>query len=125
MVVNITYTPNDCNALIQQTVNKTFVVISNLGTPGLSAYQLAVAEGFVGTIDEWLDSLKQKNYIARHGYTNTTGIDVSYCGIAVEGSLETDSVWKITRITIAVNGTTTTATATNVDWVNYLTHTYL
>lgn len=28
------------------------------GDPGLSAYQLAVLQGFEGTIDEWLDSLK-------------------------------------------------------------------
>lgn len=28
-----------------------------VGTPGKSAYQLAVEEGFDGTIEEWLDSL--------------------------------------------------------------------
>lgn len=32
--------------------------ISEQGVPGLSAYQIAVANGFVGTEQEWLDSLK-------------------------------------------------------------------
>lgn len=120
-VINATNDVNECNAVITQTINKTFVVVSNMGTPGLSAYQLAVLNGFVGTEVEWLASLKQYNYIARHGYTN----GVSYCGIAKEGTLETDQLWKITRITVATNGTTVTAIAENVDWTNYLTHTYL
>lgn len=90
------------------------------GDDGLSAYQVAVANGFFGTELQWLDSLKAKNYTKRHQFT----INNSYCGIAIEESLVTDNVWKITRITIAVNGTTTIGTATNVNWVDYLTHTY-
>lgn len=33
------------------------------GANGMSAYEIAVAEGFDGTIDEWLESLKGKDYI--------------------------------------------------------------
>lgn len=29
-----------------------------VGPPGMSAYQIAVAQGFVGTVDEWLESLE-------------------------------------------------------------------
>ena len=28
------------------------------GSPGLSAYELALSKGFEGTLEEWLDSLK-------------------------------------------------------------------
>ncbi len=28
------------------------------GTPGLSAYAIALSQGFIGTINQWLDSLK-------------------------------------------------------------------
>lgn len=48
----------------------------------------------------------------------------SYCGIAPNGALVTDETWVITRILINIDGTTTTAIATNVNWINYLTHTY-
>lgn len=34
------------------------VVDEGVGPQGLSAYQIAVANGFIGTEQEWLDSLK-------------------------------------------------------------------
>jgi hypothetical protein len=34
---------------------------TNIGPQGFSAYQLAVANGFTGTVDEWLLSLKVIN----------------------------------------------------------------
>lgn len=48
----------------------------------------------------------------------------SYCGYAPTGSQESDEVWTITRITVAGSGDTTTATATEVNWTDYLTHNY-
>jgi hypothetical protein len=116
MIVNITYTPNDCKALITSVEQKMCINISEIGSPGLSAYQLAVANGFVGTEIEWLDSLKAKNYIRRHEYTN----DISYCGIAVEGSLETDEVWKVTLIYVDENGDTFSCVFLNVAWSDRL-----
>jgi hypothetical protein len=60
-------------------------------------------------------------YIRRHAYIN----GVSYCGYAALGSTDIDTVWKITRITVAPNGTVTErAVANMVNWVDYLTHTY-
>ena len=49
----------------------------------------------------------------------------SYCGIAAPGSEETDSVWKITRLQIQIDGSTTTATATAVKWTERYTATYI
>jgi hypothetical protein len=49
----------------------------------------------------------------------------SYCGIALPGSEETDSVWKITRIQIQVDGSTTTTQATAVKWTDRYTATYI
>lgn len=49
----------------------------------------------------------------------------SYCGVAPSGSLESASVWKITRLTIDSSGTVTdTNCATSVAWTDYLTASY-
>lgn len=47
----------------------------------------------------------------------------SYIGIAAEGSLESASVWKITRVTVSGN-IVTTAIATPVAWTDRLTAIY-
>ncbi len=44
--------------------------IGGTGAGGKSAYELAVAEGFEGDLDEWLSSLKGKD-----GYTPVKGVD--------------------------------------------------
>ena len=44
----------------------------------------------------------------------------SYCGTASSGSLETDSVWTITRIKVFPNGTTDIKTATTITWTDRL-----
>jgi hypothetical protein len=46
------------NTNINQTCLTHKVLISNNGSAGASAYQLAVSNGFVGTEQEWLESLK-------------------------------------------------------------------
>ena len=61
-----------------------------------------------------------KEYVLRHDFVSP----YSYCGKALSGSLETQSVWTITRIEVLSDGTTTTTSATNVDWTNRYTHTY-
>jgi hypothetical protein len=48
-----------------------------------------------------------------------------YLGKAPSDSLESDNVWTITRLTIASDGTVTKGVATNVNWTNRYTHTYL
>ena len=116
-----TYTGINCTTKVEQTIVKQYVVVSELGTAGASAYEIALSNGFVGTQEEWLDSLKAKNYIRRHDFVS----NISYCGFAELGSLESDSVWNISKIVVSVFGTTTTTHATNVDWIGHLTHIYV
>lgn len=105
------------------------------GDPGESAYEVAVANGFVGTEADWLASLVGPQ--GPQGEQGEPGQDLtpnekrhdwvspnSYCGQAPLGSAESANVWTIKRITVATNGTTTVATATNVNWTGRLTHTY-
>lgn len=47
-----------------------------------------------------------------------------YIGKAPNGSLETDNVWTITRLTIASSGSVTVGTANDVNWTGRYTHTY-
>ena len=50
----------------------------------------------------------------------------TYCGVAVAGSSNSASVWKITKVTFADDGSVaTTGVASNVAWDNRLTETYL
>lgn len=49
----------------------------------------------------------------------------SYCGVAPAGSSNAASVWKITKVTFALDGSVeTTGVASNVAWDNRLTETY-
>jgi hypothetical protein len=48
-----------------------------------------------------------------------------YLGKAPSDSLEGDNVWTITRLTIASDGTVTKGVATNVNWTDRYTHTYI
>jgi hypothetical protein len=57
----------------------------------------------------------------RSDYVEST----SYCGTAPLGSAESATVWKIKKIVIASDGSTTTTTATNVAWTNRLTAIYI
>jgi hypothetical protein len=47
-----------------------------------------------------------------------------YLGIAPASSLESSNVWKITRLTIASNGSVTSGVANNVNWTDRYTHIY-
>jgi hypothetical protein len=105
---------------IEEEVFEVCIEISEMQMPGKDAYEVAVENGFVGTVEEWLESLKAKTYIRRHDFVT----DVSYCGYAEIGSLETDSVWNISKIVVAIEGTTTTTHAQNVKWSDRLTVIY-
>ena len=55
----------------------------------------------------------------RKNANNSTNSNINYCGVAVGlGVSESSAVWTITRLTIAVDGTVTVGTATNVAWTN-------
>jgi len=48
----------------------------------------------------------------------------NYIGKAVVGTLQTDPLWFVTRITTNLDGTLTTATASGIKWTDRLTATY-
>ena len=51
--------------------------------------------------------------------------DVAYCGVAPLGSSESATVWFISKLTLATDGTVDTiTTVSGVNWTDYLTHTY-
>lgn len=76
---------NDVTVIIEETEAFTTVVIDDnctqvtiiaeaLGAQGLSAYDIAVANGFVGTETEWLESLKSITDLVTSGF----GEDIEY-----------------------------------------------
>jgi hypothetical protein len=65
------------------------------------------------------------DYIQRFDYIDGE-IDYSYSGIALEGTSESTSSWKITRLTFSDTGSlSTTGVAQNVAWTERLTATYI
>ena len=49
---------------------------------------------------------------------NAQSGNINYAGYAPSGSLESDAVWTITKITVATNGSVTTTTSNNVTWTS-------
>jgi hypothetical protein len=68
VIVKVTYTGIDCTTKVEQTIVKQFVLVSNNGAPGASAYQIALSNGFEGTEEEWLDSLKPVLTLVTSGF---------------------------------------------------------
>lgn len=65
------------------------------------------------------------NYIRKFDYI-PDGIDYSYSGVAVEGTLETDSLWKVTRLSFTDSGAlSSSGIAQNITWTERLTATYV
>jgi hypothetical protein len=71
---------------------------------------------------------EHKNVLAvaaeRRNANNSTNNNINYCGIAPADSLESASVWTITRLTITLAGAVTTANAINVKWTDRETTIY-
>jgi hypothetical protein len=67
-----------------------------------------------------------KNYFNRIGTIKKHDFydNASYCGVAGSGTPDNSNLWKITKIIINNDGTTTTMIAQNVDWTNRYNHTY-
>jgi hypothetical protein len=116
LIVNTT--SNTCEVRVNTERNE--ITFNKLNNDGKSAYEIAVINGFVGTEQEFAEALIVKTFIRRHDFV----ANASYCGYAETESLETASVWNITKILIAVDGSTTKTTATNVKWSDRLTLTY-
>jgi hypothetical protein len=71
---------------------------------------------------------EHKNVLAvaaeRRNANNSTNNNINYCGIAPADSLESASVWTITRLTVTLAGAVTTANAINVKWTDRETTIY-
>ena len=71
---------------------------------------------------------EHKNVLAvaaeRRNANNSSNNSINYCGIAPADSLESASVWTITRLTITLAGAVTTANAINVKWTDRETTIY-
>lgn len=60
-------------------------------------------------------------YALRHDFTAE---NYSYCGKAISGTSETSASWRIKRIHVATDGTTTITTAVGVSWTDRYTVIY-
>lgn len=86
---------------------------------GKSAYELAVEEGYTGTLDDWLDSLKgeegDKGDAGKNGEAGAQGVQgEAGVGIADIQYFDSDGLVDTYVITFT-NGTSTTFTVTNGD----------
>lgn len=78
------------------------------GKDGLSAYEVAVANGFSGTEEEWLESLKGKNGLdGKNGTNGTNGTDGITYTPAI-GTVATLDAGENATASISISGTTAT-----------------
>lgn len=64
---------------------------------GKSAYEIACEHGFLGTEQEWLDSLSPKIAINNNGNWVINGIDTDVAAVANIAPIPTDRINKIIR----------------------------
>lgn len=92
------------------------------GTPGISAYEVAVANGFAGTEAEWLESLAVKPGVCR---LDAATAGTVYIGVAASGTSEATAEWSITRSTFNAAGVRTSrGVASGVTWTGRTGHNY-
>ena len=48
---------NKIQIVVKPNYEEQTIKVSSIGRPGESAYQIAVANGFIGTEQEWIDSI--------------------------------------------------------------------
>jgi hypothetical protein len=93
-----------------------------------NVYISSVANNQILTYESATSLWKNKNLnqivSERRNANNTSNNSINYCGIAPADSLESASVWTITRLTITLAGAVTTASAINVKWTDRETTIY-
>ena len=80
---SITTQPEEISAEVQSQdkVHYEFQMVGVPGRDGKSAYEIAVEHGFIGTEEEWLDSLKAKSmvsYATHYDFPNIGEDNVGY-----------------------------------------------
>ena len=107
---------------VVRTVDKTTVVAT--GTIGVNGAQgangAAGAQGAQGAQGPQGDSGARAR---QHAFVST-GYGTDYFGSAPLGTATTTALWVIKKIVLNSSGAATVTTATNVQWVDYLTTTY-
>lgn len=70
---------------------------------------------------------KLKNFFARAVLTKKHDFvdNISYCGVAPSGTLDTSPGWTITKIEITSDGSAIGSIANNVSWSSRYTHNYI
>lgn len=88
--------------LIEPIVNTYTVLISEMQMPGISAYQVAVNNGFVGTEAEWLASFKNHLLLTNIGVKTHAQIDIDLTRLADTSGINTgdqDLSGKVDKVT--------------------------
>lgn len=91
-----------------------------IGTPGLdgkSAYEIAVDLGFVGTVEEWILSLKGEDGV--DGIPGQDGVDGSVGGTGATGSAATISVGTVTGLAAGASPTVANAGTSSAAVLNF------
>jgi hypothetical protein len=70
------------------------------------------------------NALRLTSRDTRRNAIDSTNSNTNYCGVAPNGSLESASVWAITKIVVANDGNVTTTSATDVAWTDRETAIY-
>jgi hypothetical protein len=85
------------------------IISSGLGANGLSAYQIAVANGFIGTEEEWLESLKPVLTLVSSGFGENVEYDAETQTLTIDKYNWMDLARGYTEIP-TLYGTTSTGT---------------
>ena len=102
----------DLQNALDDKVNLDFSSYSGATTPVSATDLILISQG--GVVKKIQVSDVAANNIRRNAqYSN-----VNYSGYAPFGSLESDPVWTITKITVALDGTVTTIVYNNVTWTS-------
>jgi len=91
-----------------------------------TTFALAVS-GIAGDVVEWACFTASPRYQVVMGEVRSDFVSgVNYIGNALQGSSESDSVWRIKKTTISSDGAIlSNLTATNVRWTDRLIETYV
>jgi hypothetical protein len=89
----------------QQTVNVLHAsnIDVTINRDGMSAYQIAIRNGFIGTEQEWLNSLGQVEQYVTLSSLNSLNTNIIYAGFSSDISLVNDPIWQIYRLDIITN----------------------
>jgi len=87
---------------IEEVVSTVTIQISEMQTPGISAYQVAINNGFIGTEAEWIASLKNHLLLTNIGVNTHAQIDTDLTRLQNTSGINTgdqDLSGKVDKVT--------------------------